>query len=110
MVDAIAVMLEHGIIDETGRILDYDECADVPTELIERLTELDGMKAFRLAGRNNDEDIVITQKDIGSCRTPRRPLPREYRLLLRKPGQPLTIFEKYSLQVGSATILTSTAQ
>ena len=86
VVDAIAVMLEHGIIDETGRILDYDECADVPTELIERLTELDGMKAFRLAGRNNDEDIVITQKDIRELQNAKAAIAAGISTLVKKAG------------------------
>ena len=86
VVDAIAVMLEHGIIDETGRILDYDECADVPAELVERLTELDGMKAFRLAGRNNDEDIVITQKDIRELQNAKAAIAAGISTLVKKAG------------------------
>jgi uncharacterized 2Fe-2S/4Fe-4S cluster protein (DUF4445 family) len=93
-------MLEHGIIDETGRILDYDECADVNAELVERLTELDGMKAFRLAGRETDEDIVITQKDIRELQNAKAAIAAGISTLVKKAGAALGDIRKVYLAGG----------
>lgn len=58
--DIVALLLEVGIIDETGRILDDDELEDdVPTALVRRLCEQDDAPAFRIW-----EHIVLTQKDV----------------------------------------------
>lgn len=61
LIDAVAVLLELGIVDETGRMLDEDETADEvgDEKLAARVFELDGHPAFRLAG-----EIAITQEDI----------------------------------------------
>jgi len=55
IIDAVAVMLELGVIDETGRILDDDEISH------ENLCEIDGENAFVLDKKYN---IYITQKDV----------------------------------------------
>ena len=55
IVDAVAQMLDAGILDETGRI-DEDE---IPEAYEDRLLESDGGLAFRLAG-----EVYICQKDI----------------------------------------------
>lgn len=61
LIDAVALLLELGIVDETGRMLDDDEAADEvgDEDLAGRVFELDGHPAFRLAG-----EIAITQEDI----------------------------------------------
>jgi uncharacterized 2Fe-2S/4Fe-4S cluster protein (DUF4445 family) len=100
VVDAIAVMLEQGIIDETGRILDYDECTDVPPELAGRLVELDGMKAIRLASRNNDEDLVITQKDIRELQNAKAAIAAGVSTLIKRAGASLGDIRKVYLAGG----------
>jgi uncharacterized 2Fe-2S/4Fe-4S cluster protein (DUF4445 family) len=59
LIMAVAGMLERGVIDETGRIVD---AADVPdASLRERLFARDGQPAFALT---DDRDVFITQKDV----------------------------------------------
>lgn len=59
LIDAIAVMLEVGALDETGRVLDVDEDDDIPEEAPPFLTLLDEEPAFRLT-----EQVYVTQSDV----------------------------------------------
>ncbi len=58
LIDAIAVMLSLGAMEETGRLLDVDE-DEIPPAALPYLTVLDGAPAFRLSG-----DICVTQSDV----------------------------------------------
>lgn len=58
LIDAIAVMLELGALDETGRMLDPDE-DDIPDAALPHLTELEGEPAFHLA-----DGVCVTQGDV----------------------------------------------
>ena len=58
LIGAVAVMLECGAMDETGRMLDPDE-DDIPEELEPYLYLLEDEPAFCLAG-----DISVTQSDV----------------------------------------------
>lgn len=63
LMDVISVMLDYGIIDEGGRLLDEDEYDDHDGKKIEdyagRFFEQDGKNAFML-----DNGVFICQKDI----------------------------------------------
>ena len=64
IIDAVALMLEIGAIDETGRILESDEEDDMPEKyrnFSENLCENDGENVFVIDKKNN---IYITQKDV----------------------------------------------
>ncbi len=68
LLDAIALLVKTGIVDETGRLQRVDDLPDtVPAALARRCTELDGQSAFLLAyGPDTDQghDIVLTQRDV----------------------------------------------
>ncbi len=59
LVDAIAQMIEAGIIDETGRI-DEDE---IPEEYEDRLFDFEDNPAFSLSG-DGENGVFISQQDI----------------------------------------------
>lgn len=61
LIDAVAVMLELGALDETGRVLDVDEDeGEIPEAALPYLFLLeDEEPAFRLAG-----EICVTQADV----------------------------------------------
>lgn len=64
IIDAVAVMLELGVIDETGRILESGEEDDMPEKyrkFADNLREIDGENAFIIDSNHN---IYMTQKDI----------------------------------------------
>lgn len=67
IIDAVSVLLDAGVIDETGRFADAEEDNDLPPEVSSRLTDIDGVRAFILAPGHESstgEAICITQKDI----------------------------------------------
>ena len=52
LIDAVAVLLELGIVEFTGRFASRDDLADkVPQAILDRLVEKDDQPAFVLAGR-----------------------------------------------------------
>ena len=58
LIDALAVMLELGVLDETGRLLD-PERESAPQQAAPYLFLLDGEPAFRLA-----DGVAVTQSDV----------------------------------------------
>ena len=64
IIDALALMLEIGAVDETGRILESDEKEDMPEKyrgFAKNLREIEGDNAFMLSCEHN---MYITQKDV----------------------------------------------
>ncbi|MBN1624655.1 MAG: DUF4445 domain-containing protein [Clostridia bacterium] len=80
IVDAVAMMLENDIIDETGRFYDEDEL-EVSEKLMERIHELDNMKAFRIT-----KGISVTQKDIREIQNAKAALAAGITTLIKKYG------------------------
>jgi uncharacterized 2Fe-2S/4Fe-4S cluster protein (DUF4445 family) len=63
LVDAVAELLKHGLIDPSGRLLRREELRGrAPESLIERLISVDGVRAFLLSAP--EDGIVLTQPDI----------------------------------------------
>ncbi len=66
IVDVIAQMLDVGIIDYTGRIVDIDEI-ELPENLCTRIITYNNDNAFIIEYAENSgtsENIIITQKDV----------------------------------------------
>ena len=67
LVDAVAEMLNAGIVDETGRMLEPGEAPSLSTAVRERLIMVDGSPEFVLADARRSltgQPITLTQKDI----------------------------------------------
>ncbi len=67
LIDAVARLIDAGIIDETGRLADEEEAAGFGRNIEKRLAVIDGTRTFILVpeGENGASgQIVITQKDI----------------------------------------------
>jgi uncharacterized 2Fe-2S/4Fe-4S cluster protein (DUF4445 family) len=67
LIDAVAQMLDAGIIDESGRMLPRDEAKHLPSVVRERLIEVNGKVEFILATEQEGvrrEPITLTQHDI----------------------------------------------
>lgn len=62
LIDAVAQMLKHGIINKKGRIISSDGVAI--ESMRDRLVAVDGHRSFILVAKENGDDIVITQNDI----------------------------------------------
>ena len=60
LLDALAVLLDTGAVDESGRMLDSDEIEHETATCIEKI---DGKNVFRLTG-NRDGGVCMTASDI----------------------------------------------
>jgi len=64
LIDAVAVMLDLGIIDKTGRFVDPNTLAHIKSEkTLQKIVKQGGQPAFVLA-ETKGEKIFLTQKDI----------------------------------------------
>ncbi|MCL2057435.1 MAG: ASKHA domain-containing protein [Oscillospiraceae bacterium] len=90
LVDAVAQMLRHKIIDETGRLLEADEAEDegAPRALCDRLVTLgDGARAFMLAPAGDMQiGIYITQRDVREIQNAKAAIAAGIQTLLKKAG------------------------
>ena len=66
LIDAMAVLLDLGIVDSTGRLLARAEVqARLAPAMLDRIVERNGQPAFVLAGSEKDGNAVaLTQRDI----------------------------------------------
>ncbi|UCD48929.1 MAG: DUF4445 domain-containing protein [Phycisphaerales bacterium] len=89
LIDAVAVLLELGIVDPTGRFLGPEEARERCGEAAAaRLLEVDGQGAFCLAvdERTGQPAVVLTQKDIREFQLAKGAIGAGIQLLLRKSG------------------------
>jgi uncharacterized 2Fe-2S/4Fe-4S cluster protein (DUF4445 family) len=88
LIDAIAAMLDIGVIDETGRILELAEAieAGVSKVIATRLQKTpDGMQ-FVLQYRYAKDPIVITQRDIREVQLAKGAISAGMRILMNEMG------------------------
>ncbi len=66
LIDAVAELLNTGIIEPGGRMITADEAIDngIPMQLAKRIISFEKHPAFVLAYRDFDDDIILTQQDI----------------------------------------------
>ncbi|MCL2164796.1 MAG: ASKHA domain-containing protein [Oscillospiraceae bacterium] len=102
LVDLISELLDVGVIDETGRILNREDIEeDVPAELRDRITTTDGMNSFILVEGasarpdsdivltlpvSRDSDIVLTQKDVREVQNAKAAIAAGIKTLITKSG------------------------
>ncbi|NLN42303.1 MAG: DUF4445 domain-containing protein [Clostridiales bacterium] len=91
IVDALAVLLDAGIVDETGRLLGRDEIeSQIGLKLADRLTEVDHLPAFIIVDSKSSgtgEAIVITQKDIREIQLAKAAIAAGVKVLIKKMGK-----------------------
>lgn len=89
LIDAVAVLLELGVIDATGRFVSPQEASDRWSEAtVARLLEIDGQGAFCLASdpQTGQPAVVLTQKDIREFQLAKGAIGAGIQLLLQKSG------------------------
>ncbi len=90
LIDAVAVLLDLGIIDRTGRFVDREELrAKVPKKIFEKIIEYEGQPAFVLAGIYNNESsqsVMLTQRDIREVQLAKAAIRTGSKLLQEKMG------------------------
>lgn len=83
LIDAIAVLLESGAIDHTGRMLHPDE-DEIPEELEPYLYLVDGEPAFCLM-----DEIAITQSDVRKLQLCKGAIAAGIQILREEQGDPV---------------------
>jgi uncharacterized 2Fe-2S/4Fe-4S cluster protein (DUF4445 family) len=89
LIDAVAVMLDLGIIDATGRFANPTSLkSKLPQSIFSRIVELDGEPAFILAPASdgNDRPVFLSQKDIRQMQLAKGAIRTGIVLLQRKLG------------------------
>ncbi len=81
LIDAVAVMLELGIIDNTGR---FAKPEPLPPAIAARLAEVEGQEAFILAA--GEPAVFLTQKDIRETQLAKAAIRAGIKLLQKKLG------------------------
>ena len=89
LIDAIAEMKKAGIINKSGRLLlPADKKGDpFSQDIAGRLRETDGIREFVLVFREDQEDIVITQKDIREVQLAKGAIAAGISLMLQQVGR-----------------------
>jgi uncharacterized 2Fe-2S/4Fe-4S cluster protein (DUF4445 family) len=86
LIDAVAVLLELGVIDITGRFVERRSLKKtLSAELFARLTEIDGQGGFILA-RGRNSRVCLIQKDIRELQLAKAAIRAGVRLLQKKVG------------------------
>ncbi len=109
IVDAIAGMLDIGIIDEMGRMVDSDELSEETTEIYaSRFEDTPKGRIFKiLAAEKNDtnEDIVITQRDVRELQNAKAAVAAGIITLVKKAGIQMNDIDKVYLAGGFGSYL-----
>ena len=88
IIDAVAELLDAGIVDSTGRLLDRDELAGtVPGSLLNRIVDVDGQNAFvfsRGDGGSESRDVILSQRDIRHIQLAKGAISAGMHLLLKE--------------------------
>lgn len=85
LIDAIACMLQIGILEGTGRIPGRDELDERSSKYADRLFSVNGQQAFSLV-QSGDSNIYITQKDVREVQNAKAAIAAGIALLVREAG------------------------
>ena len=98
LMDLTAVLLDAGVIDETGRIVDDDELDDEMLSVFgDRLVEADGLNAVLLASpeeSGNGKPVYLNQKDVREVQLAKGAMAAGIQLMLKALGKKTADIEK----------------
>ena len=87
LIDAVAVMLELGVIDLTGRFVEPAKLeGKVTPAILSRISEQDGEPAFVLSENNNGYRVFLRQKDIRETQLAKAAIRAGIKLLQKRIG------------------------
>jgi uncharacterized 2Fe-2S/4Fe-4S cluster protein (DUF4445 family) len=106
LLDAVALLLDCGLLDETGYLLDRDEAKDACPELAERIIEDKTGTAFLLAEKSNGHPhLALTQKDIREFQLAKGAVAAGVRVLLETVGKNTSDLTRVCLAGGFGSYL-----
>lgn len=103
IIDAIYRLVQTGIVDETGRLVDEDEEEQLESSLRQRLADIDGSRSFVIANegdRDVTSSIVITQRDIRELQNAKAAIAAGIDTLLKLSGKDQSNIERIYLAGG----------
>jgi len=87
LIDAVAVMLDLGIIETTGRFVEPQKLQDkLPPVIFSRIREQQGKLAFVLSQNADVDTVFLTQKDIRETQLAKAAIRAGIRLLQKRFG------------------------
>lgn len=89
LIDAVAVMLDLGVLDATGRFVDPAELkGKLPPAIFSRIIERDGQPAFSLAeaAAGAERGVFLTQRDIRQVQLAKGAIRTGIKLLQQRAG------------------------
>lgn len=89
LIDAVAVMLDAGMIEATGKLVKKEQVSSkVPDDIADRIIEQDGQPGFVLARNtnNNCRPVILTQEDIRETQLAKAAIGAGIKLLQKKMG------------------------
>jgi uncharacterized 2Fe-2S/4Fe-4S cluster protein (DUF4445 family) len=84
LVDAIAALLDAGLIDATGRFVTDERAGEVAPGLADRLMDIDGERVFVL--HQHDRPVYLSQRDVRALQFAKAAIATGWTLLLEELG------------------------
>ena len=104
IVDALAMLLEAGVVDETGRLSGLEDIRKTAPALAERYAEIDGEPAIRIAGEAGAA-IHISQRDIREIQLAKASIAAGIRTLAATTGHAIGDITKVYLAGGFGSFI-----
>lgn len=87
LIDAVAVLLDIGIIDKTGRFVEPAKLeGKISPEIFSRITQKDGQQIFVLSENNDSSGVFLSQKDIRETQLAKAAIRAGIKLLQKRIG------------------------
>ncbi len=86
LIDAVAVLLDLGVVDATGRFAGAEGLRNLPAPIASRLCKSDGQPAFYLSnnGQAGQSGVILTQRDIREVQLAKAAILAGIRILMNK--------------------------
>jgi uncharacterized 2Fe-2S/4Fe-4S cluster protein (DUF4445 family) len=87
LIDAVAVLLDLGIIDTTGRLAEPNMLkSTLPSTIVSRIIKTDNQFGFILykAASDKERDVILTQRDIRQVQLAKAAIQAGIKILIRK--------------------------
>jgi len=96
IIDVVAMLIEHEIIDESGRFNEEEDINnDIGRKLLNRITQIDDQPAFVISKNpTTNEVIAITQKDIRELQLAKAAIAAGIKILIKCSGQSVNDIQK----------------
>jgi uncharacterized 2Fe-2S/4Fe-4S cluster protein (DUF4445 family) len=88
LVDAVAELVNRGLLDHSGRFIPDEEARTLVPELAERLTAIDEERVFVLHWRGEDPEasVYLSQRDVRELQFAKASIATGWNILLREMG------------------------